>query len=263
MERVAAHRELPRDQYHCSTCGGAHRYGSQRGQRCGQTSSRPKYQRRTVPRAQAHRPDWTTPPTSQYTSPRPRTTFPPTHTPTPPREAKPTPDRKAERRQRAKESLTRDPSNIAGDVVTYVFDENGFYTRLANRAIDKVPWFHPVRYRSHGLCVCLNNVAKGLDPATYAKWAQLPLRAGLIRVGCPTFLAEVLSAASAFGVKQILGTLPHAQLYKTMRVMIPLVCPDLGICPARTDVVKTYASPALGQELKAFAADLRRAGATG
>lgn len=109
----------------------------------------------------------------------------------------------------------------------------------------------------------MNNVAKGLDPGTYAKWAQLPLRAGLIRVGCPKFLAEVLSAASAFGVKQILGTLPHAQLFKTLRVMIPLVCPDLDVCPARTDVVKTHASPALGQELKAFVADLRRERATG
>ncbi|MEC3975798.1 hypothetical protein [Amycolatopsis sp. H20-H5] len=153
--------------------------------------------------------------------------------------------------------------NIAGDVVAYVFDENGFYTRLANRAIDKVPWHQRVRYRKHGLCVCLNKAAKGLDPGTYAKGAQLPLRAGLIRVGCPQFLAEVFSATSAFGVKQILGTLPHSQLYKTLRVMIPLVCPDLDVCPARTDVVKTYAAPAFGQELKSFVADLQRAGLTG
>ncbi len=91
--------------------------------------------------------------------------------------------------------------------------------------------------------MCLNNLAKGLDPGTYAKWAQLPLRAGLIRVGCPPFLAEVLSAMSAFGVKEIPGTLPHAQLYITLRVLIPLVCPDLDVCPARTDVVKHMPHP--------------------
>ncbi|WIX98276.1 hypothetical protein QRX60_29925 [Amycolatopsis mongoliensis] len=166
-------------------------------------------------------------------------------------------DRRTTRRQHAKESLSRDPSNIAGDVVAYVFDENGFYARLANRAIDKVPWTSPVHYRKHGLCVCLNNVAKGLDPGTYAKYAQMPLRAGLVLVGCPKFLAEVLSAASAFGIKQILGTLPHAQLYKTLRVIIPLVCPNLDVCPARQDVVKTYASPVLAEELKQFVASLR------
>ncbi|WP_410645377.1 hypothetical protein [Amycolatopsis sp. lyj-346] len=147
--------------------------------------------------------------------------------------------------------------------MAYVFDENGFYTRLANRTIDKVPWSQPIRYQKHGLCVCLNKVAKGLDPGTYTKWAQLSIRAGLIQVGCPSFLAEVLSATSAFGVKQILGTLPYAQLYKTLRVMIPLVCPNLDVCPARTDVVKTYASPFLAEELKAFVTDLRRSGLTG
>ena len=80
---------------------------------------------------------------------------------------------------------------------------------------------------------------------------------GLVLAGCPKFLAQVLSEAAAFGIKQILGTLPQAQLHKSLRVMIPLVCPDLDVCPARTDVVKTCASPALAQELKEFVASLR------
>jgi hypothetical protein len=114
-----------------------------------------------------------------------------------------------------------------------------------------------IRHRGHGLCVCLNDLSKGLDPATYAKLAQTPIRAALLALGFPTFLAEVLSAASAFGVKQILGTLPPAQLSKSLRVMIPLVCANLDTCPARTDVVKTYASPTLATELRALAAGLR------
>jgi hypothetical protein len=177
-----------------------------------------------------------------------------------PREVKPKPDRRIERRQRAKASLSREPSNIAGDAVAYVFDESGFYTRLANRTIDKVPWYEPIRYQKHGLCACLNKVAKGLDPATYAKYAQKPLRAGLVRVGCPYFLAEALSATTAFGVKKFLGTLPPAQLSKSLRVIIPLVCPDLDVCPARTDVVKTYTAPFLAEELRALVADLRTTG---
>jgi hypothetical protein len=152
--------------------------------------------------------------------------------------------------------LTRDPSAVAGDAVAYVFDEDGFYVRLANRAIDKLPWSRRIRYRGHGLCVCLNDLSKGLDPGTYAKLTQTPIRAALLLLGFPKFLAEVLSAASAFGVKQILGTLPLTQLSKSLRVMIPLVCPNLDACPARTDVLKTYASPALATELKALVASL-------
>jgi hypothetical protein len=175
-------------------------------------------------------------------------------TPKPAREVVPKPDRKAERRQRARESLTRDPSVLAGDAVAYVFDQNAFYVRLANRAIEKTPWSRQVRYRGHGLCVCLNDLSKGLDPATYAKLAHTPIRAALLALGFPAFLAEVLSAGSAFGVKHILGSLPAAQLSKSLRAMIPLVCPNLDTCPARTDVVKTYASPALATELRTLAA---------
>ncbi|GLY70868.1 hypothetical protein [Amycolatopsis taiwanensis] len=51
--------------------------------------------------------------------------------------------------------------------------------------------------------------------------------------------------------------MPQAQLAKTLRVMIPLVCPDLDVCPARVDVLKVYVSPALTGELKKFVASLR------
>ncbi|TNC19428.1 hypothetical protein FG385_32295 [Amycolatopsis alkalitolerans] len=128
---------------------------------------------------------------------------------------------------------------------------------MANRAIDKVSWSRRIRHRGHGLCVCLNDLSKGLDPATYAKLAQTPIRVALLALGFPKFLAEILSAGSAFGVKQILGTLPAAHLSKSLRAIIPLVCPSLDTCPARTDVVKTYASPTLATELKTLAAGLR------
>jgi hypothetical protein len=67
------------------------------------------------------------------------------------------------------------------DAVTYVFDEGGFYVRLANRTIDGVPWYHPVRYRRHGLCACLN-----LDVC--------PARADVVKAYAAPFLAEELTA---------------------------------------------------------------------
>lgn len=181
----------------------------------------------------------------------------PVQTSKPAREVRQKPDRKTERRRRARESLTREPSIVAGDAVAYVFDQNGFYVRLANHAIDKVPWRRRIRHHGHGLCVSLNDAAKGLDPATYAKLAQTPIRAALLALGFPKFLAEVLSATSAFGLKHILGALPAAHLSKSLRVMIPLVCPSLDTCPARTDALKTYAAPALATELKTLVAGLR------
>ena len=66
-----------------------------------------------------------------------------------------------------------------------MFDEDGFYVRLANRALDEVPWHRRIRRRGHGLCVCLNKLSQGLDPATYAKLIQTPVRAGLLRLGFP------------------------------------------------------------------------------
>src|SRR5690242_778680 len=93
VEEVAAHRRLPRNQFHCPTCGGAHVYGSERSKHCGQTASRSAPRRSTVPRAPVHPTNWTTSPTSRYTPPRIRTAPPPA----PPGEHKPKPDRKAER----------------------------------------------------------------------------------------------------------------------------------------------------------------------
>jgi hypothetical protein len=137
--------------------------------------------------------------------------------------------------------------------VTLVFDEKGFYIRLADRLLDEVPWHQKIRRRGHGLCVCLNNLSKGLDPGTYAQIAHVPVRAGLLMLGFPRPLAETLGAATAFGIKKALEGLPPAHLAKALRVLIPLVCPELGTCPARGDVLKTYAAPQLAEQLKALA----------
>ncbi|WP_328606630.1 hypothetical protein OG943_43100 [Amycolatopsis sp. NBC_00345] len=142
------------------------------------------------------------------------------------------------------------------DAVTYVFDEDGFYVKLANQLLDKTRRRPTYRF-GHSLCVKLNSLAKGIDPATYAQLFQRPVSAGLLALGFPKFMAETLGLASAFGVKKVLGTLPAGHLTKALRALIPLTCPDLGVCPAGNDVLKTYASPALAGELKELT--LRRA----
>jgi hypothetical protein len=139
------------------------------------------------------------------------------------------------------------------DAVTYIFDEDGFYVRLANRLLDQAPWYRPTFRHGHGLCVKLNGLAKGLDPATYAQLLQQPVNAGLVALGLPKFMPETLGVASAFGAKKLLSALPVGHFTKALRALIPLVCPDLGVCPARVDVLKTYASPVLAGELKTLA----------
>ncbi|KAA9166570.1 hypothetical protein FPZ12_002925 [Amycolatopsis acidicola] len=144
---------------------------------------------------------------------------------------------------------------MAGDALAFVFDHHGFYVRLADDLIDEVPWRRRVRH--HGLCVCLDAASKSLDPAAYARLAQIPTRTALLRLGFPKFLADILTGSSAFEVKEILGALPAAHLWHSLRVTIPLVCRDFPVCPARMDVVETFASPVLGRELERFVATLR------
>ncbi len=100
-------------------------------------------------------------------------------------------------------------------------------------------------------------MSKGLEPGIYSKLTQTPIRDGLLRLKFPKFLADVLSSTAAFGVKQILGALPPAHLATTLNAVIPLVCPDLNVCPVRGEVLKTYASPALAEQLKTIAAGVR------
>lgn len=83
---------------------------------------------------------------------------------------------------------------------------------------------------------------------------QTPIRDRLLQLRFPRFLADVLSSTAVFGVKQILGALPYGPLSTTLKVMIPLVCPDLAVCPARAEAFKTYGSPTLDDQLRTIAA---------
>lgn len=132
-----------------------------------------------------------------------------------------------------------------------MFAPDGFYVRLADRTLAALPLRYRVRRRGHLLCTRLRDLATGIHPVAYAKLAQNPVRDGLLRLQFPPFLADVLASSTVFGVKQILGALTREDLTTTLTAVIPLVCPDLERCPARGEVLKTYASSALADRLQA------------
>lgn len=154
-------------------------------------------------------------------------------------------------RDRAKHSLAVDPLEIDTDLLTFVFDRDGFYERLADRLLDNLPWWRRSRWlRGHWLCTCLNDLARGVDPGTYAEQIQKPVRDGLAALGFPKFIANVLGASGGLVRKIALGHTPITHLASVLRVLIALVCPNLDRCPTKPDVVKTFATPALAEYLK-------------
>ena len=157
-------------------------------------------------------------------------------------------------RARAKCFLTVDSLATDADLVTYVFDRDGFYERLADRLLDNLPWHRRWR-RNHWLCRCLNDLAHGVDPDTYAEQVRKPIRDGLIALGFPRFIATVLGASAGVGLKIALGHTPMTHLTSALRVLIALVCPNLNKCPTKRDVVKTFTVPVLAEHLKEIAGE--------
>lgn len=102
----------------------------------------------------------------------------------------------------------------------------------------------------HWLCRRLNAVAGAVDPGTYAQLSGKSTAEGLAALGAPPFMAEVLGAGAGLGLKIVMGSTPIAQLSSGLRVLIPLVCPDLTGCPAERDVIKVFATPLLAEQLK-------------
>lgn len=137
-------------------------------------------------------------------------------------------------------------------MLNFVFTPDGFYERLADRLLDAMPW----RYRSlpgHWLCSTLNDLSTGIDPATYFGLIRHPVRDGLLRLGAPPFMANVLGAGSGYGLKLAFGQTPVGQLIQALRVLGALACPNLTKYPSQREVAKTFVSPALSERLRAMA----------
>jgi hypothetical protein len=66
-------------------------------------------------------------------------------------------------------------------------------------------------------------------------------------------MAEVLGAGTGLGLKIVMGGTPMAHVSNSLRVVIPLVCPDFTSCPTDRDVIRVFATPRLAEQLKALA----------
>jgi hypothetical protein len=137
-----------------------------------------------------------------------------------------------------------------------VFDRDGFYARLADRLLDTMP-VHRRMMRGHWLCNCLSNLSQRLSVRTYTERLQAPIRDILRHAGAPRFIANAFGAAAAYSAEKALATASTEQLAKALKAVIPLICPDLDVCPTKMTVIKTFASPILAEELKAFASNHR------
>ncbi|PXY25304.1 hypothetical protein DI005_04540 [Prauserella sp. PE36] len=123
---------------------------------------------------------------------------------------------------------------------------------MADRLLGDLPWHRRV-LRGHRLCTLLDGQSAKLDPAAYAMLAQTPVRDALRGLGFPPFLADTLGDDTALGAHCILGGIHRPDLGATLRVLIALVCPELGACPACVAVHTTFASPGLLQRLRVLA----------
>jgi hypothetical protein len=136
--------------------------------------------------------------------------------------------------------------------VSYVFDEDGFYESLADKLIENVPAGHRT-WRGHWLCRQLKEAADGLDPDTYAKLGGETVRDGLRALGLPQYMADALGAGAGVTLKINFGRTDLGTLSKVLRVLIPLVCPNIDRCPGMTEATKTLCSPAVGERLREMA----------
>jgi hypothetical protein len=142
---AARRRALPRNQYRCSFCGGAHVYGSERGRQCGATSGQQWGQHRAQVRVPTDY--WGPPPTLAPRVSSAHPSVPPAPQQRRPSEVvtprtpvrRPPPPRRRAARAAAEQELSGARLKIETATLTYVFDEDGFYEQLADKLIENLP----------------------------------------------------------------------------------------------------------------------------
>jgi hypothetical protein len=162
------------------------------------------------------------------------------------------PSRDKSPRSRARTVISSSRQWVDETALAYVFDRDGFYEKLADRLLDRLPLRRKIA-RGHWLCVRLNGLARAVDPGTYTALLGKTTAQGLAHLGAQAFMAEVLGAGAGLGLKITMGSTPISQLTTSLRSLIPLVCPDLQACPTRSDVMKVFGTPLLAEQLKATA----------
>ena len=107
--------------------------------------------------------------------------------------------------------------------------------------------------RGHDVCELLNTAATLVDSGTYEKIAGETVETGLKKLGVDDLVARAFATGSKLLVKSAFDASSIANMSKAFRATIPLVCPNLTHCPTEREVLKTFATPFLSEELKTIA----------
>ena len=137
-------------------------------------------------------------------------------------------------------------------MITYVFDEGGFYEKIADRMIDDLPYAKRAR-RGHRMCKLLGAAAKVVDSGTYEDLVGETVEGGLKKLGVDDLVATAVSTGAKLTIRAAFDASSFKDMSKAFRALIPLVCPDLSRCSERVEVLKTYATPLIADRLKEVA----------
>jgi hypothetical protein len=99
----------------------------------------------------------------------------------------------------------------------------------------------------------LNDAATVVDGSTYADLVGEGVENGLKRLGVDGTVAAAFSSGAKIAIKKAFDASALGNLPKAFRATIPMVCPSLDACPAKSEVFKTYMTPLLSTELKDIA----------
>lgn len=212
--------------YWCGRCMGNHRYNSQIGRDHLSSSSRSRTASRT-PALQRH--------ASMRSSSPPRQVGP--------LQRPPAPSRNAELRRRSREVLLKRTGNaVSTTLVGVIFNADSVYGLIADEVLARVPWYRR-RFRSHWLCLSLEDASEAASPTIYLALVQEVMIREFVSLGMPKFLAQVLAKSAGAVVKRMVGALGADQLVSLLRALILLICPNFDRCPTQQSVCSQFVKP--------------------
>lgn len=144
---------------------------------------------------------------------------------------------------------------MEAQVITYVFDEDGFYEKVADRMIDDLPYTKRAG-RGHTICKLLGEAAKVVDSGTYEDLVGATVEGGLKKLGVDDLVATAVSTGARLAIKAAFDASSFKDLSKAFRAVIPLVCPNLSRCPEKAEVLRAYATRRIADRLKDVAESL-------
>jgi hypothetical protein len=157
-----------------------------------------------------------------------------------------------EARKIAREHLRTTATRVEPALITYVFNEEGFWEKTADKIIEGLPYGRRDR-KGHWICEQLSTAARVVDSGTYEKIVGETLEQCLTKIGVQDFIATAIGTGARIGINAAFDASTFGNMSKAFWALIPLVCPDLDHCPEEVEVLKTYATPLIANDLKQVA----------